>query len=141
MTREEFERKAFFSGKTIIKWYQYQYHNPDDEAIENDSEALEEAIDSAIENPEEEISTGDPSLDDEVARIMAAFKDAHQDAVDSCFASMESSLDNAGNNFGDTGSILGDAGSSSDESEEDLISKICAPKQNSVDFFVNQANK
>lgn len=112
--------------KPIIKWYEYDatklYRNAD----------AEDTAAYADEQPAEEENTsvtGDPSMDDEVARIMAAFSGAKQNNVDDVFAAMAAQ---------EEGTADSDTGASSDD-QEDLISSICAPKQNNVDDLVAMA--
>ena len=128
--------------KPIIKWYEYDatklYRNADAEDVteeagsEMSSVAAEDTAAYADEQPAEEENTsvtGDPSMDDEVARIMAVFSGAKQNNVDDVFAAMAAQ---------EEGTADGATGASSDD-QEDLISSICAPKQNNVDDLVAMA--
>lgn len=128
--------------KPIIKWYEYDatklYRNADAEDVteetgsEMSSMAAEDTAAYVDEQPAEEEDasvTGDPSMDDEVARIMAAFSGAKQNNVDDVFAAMAAQEEETADS---------DPGVSSDD-QEDLISSICAPKQNNVDDLVAMA--
>ena len=126
--------------KPIIKWYEYDatklYKNVDSEDVteydtEQNAEVTLEAETTEVTQEEEESTTltGDPSMDDEVARIMAAFSGAKQNSVDDVFAAMAAEEAAAGD--------VSDEGSGDDN--EDLISSICAPKQNTVDDLVMMA--
>lgn len=119
--------------KPIIKWYEYDasklYKTAEAEDVTQEAaapvaapviQAVEEPV--AAPEPVQESVTGDPSMDDEVARIMAAFSGAKQNSVDDVFAAMAAQ------------ETAEDAGM-----EEDLISSICAPKQNNVDDLVAMA--
>ena len=104
--------------RPIIKWYEYDASKL---VKQVEAETIEPSVDvTAQVAPQEPVNTQsstDPSLDDEVARIMAAFTGAKQDSVDSVFASMNSG----------------------EMSEEDLISSLCTPRQNGVDELVSTA--
>ncbi len=112
LDREEISRKAFFSGKKVIKWYEYKLDDlkakkkDDYEAFDDDADE-----DNCSENG---TMPDDPNLENEVNRIMNNFHNAHQDAVDDVFAKL---------------------------AEEDLIAQICAPKQDNVDSFINEAER
>lgn len=127
--------------KPIIKWYEYDatklYRNADaddvmpEEGAETTSQMAADAGQGAgVEAAAAENTgsvTGDPSMDDEVARIMAAFSGAKQNSVDDVFAAMAAEEAAAGN-----------AKAAPDDNEA-LISSICAPKQNNVDDLVAMA--
>lgn len=126
--------------KPIIKWYEYDasklYKDADAEDVTEDSteERVEETVSSetaeaAPEAGDDVSLTGDPSMDDEVARIMAAFSGAKQNSVDDVFAAMAAEEVAAGTV----------AGENTAEDNEDLISSICAPKQNTVDDLIMMA--
>ena len=128
--------------KPIIKWYEYDatklYKNADSEDVNGEAAAEQAAADTsaaeveAVTTPpveEPASATGDPSLDDEVARIMAAFSGAKQNSVDDVFASMAAEEAASG----------GMDAANGGDSSEDLISSICAPKQNNVDDLVAMA--
>ncbi len=128
--------------KPIIKWYEYDatklYRNADAEDVtaeeesgmsaEADRDAGENVNDQQAAEEESTSMTGDPSMDDEVARIMAAFSGAKQNSVDDVFAAMAAQEEETSE----------DSGSSSDDNEA-LISSICAPRQNNVDDLVAMA--
>lgn len=132
--RGEYERYLMYDRhKPIIKWYEYDasklYKTAEAEDVTQESAApvaapVMQAVEEPVAAPEpvQESVTGDPSMDDEVARIMAAFSGAKQNSVDDVFAAMaaQETADDAG-------------------TEEDLISSICAPKQNNVDDLVAMA--
>ena len=161
----------------IIKWYEYDHsklyetaeaEDVTGEAAEGadtageadgsiseatpDEAAQEEVLTDAAEDTGTSSGSGDPSLDDEVARIMAAFSGAKQNNVDDVFAMM--AAEEAGNTDGgdagaadagasDSGAAT-DAAAGSDISAEDqdaLIASICAPKQNNVDDLVMMARE
>lgn len=126
--------------KPIIKWYEYDatklYKNAEAEDVTGDPEAEQAAEEYAqaeadVQQTAEDESasmTGDPSMDDEVARIMAAFSGAKQNSVDDVFAAM------AAQEAEETA-----AADAPEDNEEDLISSICAPKQNNVDDLIAMA--
>lgn len=76
--------------KTIIKWYEYDatklYKQVEAEDVTDAQATYEEPV------AETASATGDPDMDAEVARIMAAFSGAKQDGVDSVFASMAAGM-------------------------------------------------
>ncbi len=146
----------------IIKWYEYDhsklYETAEAEDVTGeaseaadeatpDEAAQEEVLTDAAEDTGTSSGSGDPSIDDEVARIMAAFSGAKQNNVDDVFAMM--AAEEAGNtDGGDAGAsdsgAAGDAAAGSDISAEDqdaLIASICAPKQNNVDDLVMMARE
>ena len=84
----DFQKKAYFSGKKILKWYEYQME--DSEADKEDSDMIEN-VEETISSDENVTPASDESndLDDEVSRIMANFRNAHQDSVDSLFANLD----------------------------------------------------
>lgn len=114
LTKEERARKAYFGGRSLYKWYEVNITDDSKEEASSD-----EVNPDSLENDDEEIDLDQTDLSDDdkdlVMSIMAKFKDAHQDSVDSLFTS---------------GPV---------QSEEDLIASICAPKQSNVDSLVNQA--
>lgn len=122
--------------KPIIKWYEYDasklYKTAEAEDVTQEAAApvaapVMQAVEEPVAAPEpvQESVTGDPSMDDEVARIMAAFSGAKQNSVDDVFAAM--AAQEAADGADDAGT------------EEDLISSICAPKQNNVDDLIAMA--
>lgn len=121
LSKEERARKTYFGGRTLYKWYEVNMKEPEDEASSSEDQFPTDSSEyESGEYSDEEIDLDQTDLCDDdkdlVMSIMAKFKDAHQDSVDSLF------VDN-----------------NSAQSEEDLIASICAPKQNNVDSFVNQA--
>lgn len=86
--RSDFEKKAYFSGKKILKWYEYHMEDLEEDGITKEDleilENMEEPTDDVSKNSSEGEDNSD--LDDEVARIMQSFQNAHQDSVDSLFA-------------------------------------------------------
>ncbi len=155
----------------IIKWYEYDHSKlyetaeaedvtaeaAEDAGAADEAAAQEEVLTDAAEDTGTSSGSGDPSLDDEVARIMAAFSGAKQNNVDDVFAMM--AAEEAGNaDGGDAGTgeadatdaeasdsgAATDAAAGSDISAEDqdaLIASICAPKQNNVDDLVMMARE
>ncbi len=145
----------------IIKWYEYDHSKlyetaeaedvtaeaAEDAGAADEAAAQEEVLTDAAEDTGTSSGSGDPSIDDEVARIMAAFSGAKQNNVDDVFAMM--AAEEAGNtDGGDAGAsdsgAAGDAAAGSDISAEDqdaLIASICAPKQNNVDDLVMMARE
>lgn len=136
MIKPEVQKKAYFNEKSIIKWYQVTYDNgekkeADEAASDNDisedtscnGSFAESTTDSIGDEPAGD-SSGNSELDDEVARIMAAFRGAQQDSVDSVLS-----------NFGST------EASGAALSEEELVAQICGTKQSSVDeLFKSSGN-
>lgn len=122
--------------KPIIKWYEYDatklYKTEESEDVTQAPEEPAAVLEAEPEPAANETGsvTGDPSMDDEVARIMAAFSGAKQNSVDDVFAAMAAEAQ--------AGQETEDAANSS---EEDLISSICAPKQNTVDNLVMMAKE
>ena len=123
--------------KPIIKWYEYDarklYQNVESEDV-TQSETADAGIPAPVqEMPYEEVqeeaapSTGDPSLDDEVARIMDSFSEAKQNNVDDVFAMMAAQEDTNEE--------------TKEDKEDELISSILKPKQNTVDDLVNLARE
>ena len=93
MISPEIQTKAYYNSKSIIKWYQVNYEKKEEPA---DSSFDDTSVNDASPNcesgnmPDDMVNdstagTGDSALDDEVARIMANFANAHQDSVDSLF--------------------------------------------------------
>ena len=132
------ERVAMYDRhRPIIKWYEYDarklYQNVESEDVTQDETTVDSAPEPVREVPDEEAgtqaasATGDPSLDDEVARIMASFSEAKQNSVDDVFAMMAAS-----------GATEDGAGA---DDEDELISSILKPKQNTVDDLVNLARE
>ena len=103
--------------KTVIKWYEYD-HSKLYEKVESEDVTDESADEPEVEQAEEEKAslTGDSDMDDEVARIMAAFSGAKQNSVDDVFAKM-----------------------AEEENQDALVASICAPKQNNVDDLIMKA--
>ena len=103
--------------KNVIKWYEYD-HSKLYEKVESEDVTDENTDESEAGQAEEEkVSiTGDSAMDDEVARIMAAFSGAKQNSVDEVFAKM-----------------------AEEEDKEALVASICAPKQNNVDDLIMRA--
>lgn len=146
----------------IIKWYEYDhsklYETAEAEDVTGeaseaadeatpDEAAQEEVLTDAAEDTGTSSGSGDPSIDDEVARIMAAFSGAKQNNVDDVFAMMAAE-EAANTDGGDAGAsdsgAASDAAAGSDISAEDqdaLIASICAPKQNNVDDLVMMARE
>ena len=126
--------------KPIIKWYEYDatklYKTVDSEDVTGEDteryerESVEAQAPEDIPAADEDTSlTGDPSMDDEVARIMAAFSGAKQSSVDDVFAAMAAEEAASDETTGEGGA----------DENEDLISSICAPKQNTVDDIITMA--
>lgn len=127
--------KTNLNNIKVIKWYQYdaeglqqqlyearlKRYNRDDEDAQEETPVAESSqpiTNEAYMDAGSSTTTDDGvNLDDEVARIMAAFTNAKQNGVDSVFQSLNETP-------------------SSSESEEDLIASICAPRQNNVDALV-----
>lgn len=128
--------KTNLNNIKVIKWYQYDAEGLQQQLYEarlkryNKDEDYEQAEEPVAQESSQPITneaymdagsnttTDDGvNLDDEVARIMAAFTNAKQNGVDSVFQSLNETP-------------------SSSESEEDLIASICAPRQNNVDALV-----
>ena len=84
--------------RPIIKWYEYDasklvknYVEPDDATAAVavvDEQPVSEPVMAAAESDSLPPREDDVNIDDEVARIMAAFTNAKQDGVDSCFANI-----------------------------------------------------
>lgn len=106
-------------SKPIIKNYEYRYIPLGEEMPKDDDDEMEtlEVETSGNEGNAEEAADAIPAdVDmDEVNRIMAAFADKNQSSVDSLFESVN------------------------EPSMDDLISDLCAPKQNNVDDLVRSA--
>ena len=126
--------------KTVIKWYEYDatklYRTEESEDVTGESMPYKEAAPApepvqTEQAPQEEAAsmTGDPSLDDEVARIMAAFSGAKQNGVDDVFAAMAAQ------------EALEGAQEASEDDQDALVASICAPKQNNVDDLVTMARE
>ncbi|MCR4806278.1 MAG: hypothetical protein K5857_01245 [Lachnospiraceae bacterium] len=143
--------------KPIIKWYEYDarklYQTAESEDATEEPQASD--VPSASAGPEasaagevvhgltdasEDTGSGGGALtgselDDEVARIMAAFSGAKQNSVDDVFAMMAA---------GEGASGEGDPGideASGAASEDELLASILAPKQNGVDDLVAKARE
>ena len=106
-------------SKPIIKNYEYRYIPLGEEMPKDDDDEMEtlEVETSGNEGNAEEAADAilaDVDMD-EVNRIMAAFADKNQSSVDSLFESVN------------------------EPSMDDLISDLCAPKQNNVDDLVRSA--
>lgn len=106
-------------SKPIIKNYEYRYIPLGEEMPKDDDDEMEtlEVETSGNEVNADEAADAIPAdVDmDEVNRIMAAFADKNQSSVDSLFESVN------------------------EPSMDDLISDLCAPKQNNVDDLVRSA--
>ena len=131
--------------KPIIKWYEYDasklYKTAESEdpageakaeeaAPADDNGSLTDAVEAA--GGEDAPLTGS-ELDDEVARIMAAFSGAKQNDVDDVFAMMAAQAQEDG--------TAEPAGSSAASDEEELLASILAPRQNGVDDLVAKARE
>ncbi|MCR5000709.1 MAG: hypothetical protein K6A71_02810, partial [Lachnospiraceae bacterium] len=93
--------------KPIIKWYEYDARKLYQTAESEDVTGEEPAVVQEAPAPEPVADTGEgetlgdssdghltgSALDDEVARIMAAFSDAKQNGVDDVFAMMAAEAD------------------------------------------------
>lgn len=103
--------------KPILKWHEYIMNRNKGDSEEETKEAMDGsdiAETSEAETSESGTSeTGDSALDDEVARIMAAFSGAKQNGVDSVIQQMQE--------------------------QEELLSQISGAKQDNVDAFIKQA--
>ena len=141
--------------KPIIKWYEYDARKLYQTAESDDAtaEAQEQEAGTAKETGEVltdavEAAGGQDSpltgseLDDEVARIMAAFSGAKQNGVDDVFAMMAAEVEAGGSAGGgeQTGDDSAEAAGGGD-SEEELLASILAPKQNGVDDLVAKARE
>lgn len=149
--------------KPIIKWYEYDarklYQTAEAEdvtdnteapaetaaavpAVEEEGEALTDAVEAA--GGSDAPLTGS-ELDDEVARIMAAFSGAKQNGVDDVFAMMAAEVEAGGSTAESDNEADADAGTeeapAEAQSEEDLLASILAPKQNGVDDLVAKARE
>ncbi|MCR5357199.1 MAG: hypothetical protein K6E63_07320 [Lachnospiraceae bacterium] len=123
--------------KNVIKWYEYD-HSKLYEKVESEDVTEEENAEPEPEQDEPVSLTGDADMDDEVARIMAAFSGAKQNNVDDIFAMMAAEEAAAGaDEAGDSES----EGTSEEMDQDSLIASICAPKQNNVDDLVNMAKE
>ena len=110
----------------IIKWYQYDHRKLYKEA-ESEDVTQQDTADGIPEDTQPDPGpTGDPAMDDEVARIMAQFADAKQNSVDDVFAMM------AEKEQADEATL-----SAADPAMDDEVARIMAQfadaKQNSVD--------
>ena len=146
--------------KPIIKWYEYDasklYQTADaEDATETNAAAAvtEEAVPAdntgALTDAVEAAGGADApltgsELDDEVARIMAAFSGAKQNGVDDVFAMMAAEVEAGGSIEGSNGpgdAAGDDAGSGAVSEEEELLASILAPRQNGVDDLVAKARE
>ena len=139
--------------KPIIKWYEYDARKLYQTAESEDVTGEEAAAVQDAPAPEPVADTGEgealgdssdghltgSALDDEVARIMAAFSDAKQNGVDDVFAMMAAEADAGGDASGSTDDGAAETGDAS--SEEELLASILAPKQNGVDDLVAKAKE
>lgn len=140
--------------KPIIKWYEYDARKLYQTAESDDVTAEGEAVAQETQVPEEtgealtdavEAAGGSDApltgseLDDEVARIMAAFSGAKQNGVDDVFAMMAAEVEAGGSTESseETGSDSAEGG----DSQEELLASILAPKQNGVDDLVAKARE
>ena len=144
--------------KPIIKWYEYDarklYQTAEEVTEEADTVTAvaqeaspAESAQALTDGTEASGGADEPltgsELDDEVARIMAAFSGAKQNDVDDVFAMMAAEVE-AGGSIGDSGGsdeASGDDTVSGDTSEEDLLASILAPRQNGVDDLVAKARE
>ena len=133
----ENKKKKFFHKGNLIKWYEYkmQYDTDEEDLKEKGEDKVEDITDNASgggeipdyrrELSEEEFAQKMGELNDDdqalVADILSRFSDAKQTLVDDL-------LENGTGND-----------SAGEPSEEDIISRICAPKQSNVDSLVNMA--
>ncbi len=142
--------------KPIIKWYEYDarklYQTAESEDVTEEIPAevpaepvQEQAADTntgeALGNDSDGHLTGS-ELDEEVARIMAAFSGAKQNGVDDVFAMMAAEAEAAGSGSDDGEEAGADQGNADDtSSEKELLASILAPKQNNVDDLVAKARE
>lgn len=137
-------------NSNIIKWYEYKIKSQeemasnqsiDDSDINSENSMNESYSDNTNEDfsdenvemygpDEEEIDLANSGLNDDeqalVADILARFSEAK---------SIQGNVDNVINQYGDTNEV----NSNETPSEEDLVSSICAPKQNNVDDLIKMA--
>lgn len=137
-------------NSNIIKWYEYKIKSQeemasnqsiDDSDINSENSMNESYSDNINEDfsdenveiygpDEEEIDLANSGLNDDeqalVADILARFSEAK---------SIQGNVDNVINQYGDTNEV----NSNETPSEEDLVSSICAPKQNNVDDLIKMA--
>ena len=137
-------------NSNIIKWYEYKIKSQeemasnqsiDDSDINSENSMNESYSDNTNEDfsdenveiygpEEEEIDLANSGLNDDeqalVADILARFSEAK---------SIQGNVDNVINQYGDTNEV----NSNETPSEEDLVSSICAPKQNNVDDLIKMA--
>lgn len=139
--------------KPIIKWYEYDasklYQTAEAEDVTEGTDAAEEetapAESAEVLTDAVEASGGTDAplsgsaLDDEVARIMAAFSGAKQNGVDDVFAMMAAEVEAGGSMEGSE--VSGNDTPSGDVSEEELLASILAPKQNGVDDLIAKARE
>ncbi|MCR5232284.1 MAG: hypothetical protein K6E53_00010 [Lachnospiraceae bacterium] len=125
--------------KPIIKWYQYDATKLQ-KNVEAEEPAPEQTADTGSGATDRADTagapaaggTGDPAMDDEVARIMAQFADAKQNSVDDVFAQMAAEAE-----VNDSVADVPSSGTSENTIDEDEVARIMAKfaeaKQNSVD--------
>ncbi len=139
--------KMYDRHKSIIKWYEYDARKLYAREETDNAAGNAEHDTYAAPPPDEPMpaeaagqdsATGDPALDDEVARIMAAFSDAKQNGVDDVFAKMAAQED--GNNEG-TPADEGAPAMSEQEEQDALLASLLKPKQNTVDDLVAKARE
>lgn len=107
----------------IIKWYEYKMSADGDEDTGLESEEMTEVSENPDDTDEEVDMSGlNEDAQALVEDILARFKEAKQNSVDSLFEEQE-------------------AMEKATMSQEDIIASICAPKQNNVDDLVKQARE
>lgn len=123
----------------IIKWYQYDatklHKNVEAEepAPEQPAAAGREAAGQAdTAGAPSTGGTGDPAMDDEVARIMAQFADAKQNSVDDVFAQMAAGAE-ADEGVSDAASSETSENTLDEDEVARIMAKFAEAKQNSVD--------
>ena len=150
---EDERREMYDRHKPIIKWYEYDasklYQTAEAEDVTEGtdvsaqeapgSEGTEVLTDAVEASGGNDAPLSGSELDDEVARIMAAFSGAKQNGVDDVFAMMAAEVE-AGGSLGGS-EVSGDDTPSGDVSEEELLASILAPKQNGVDDLVAKARE
>ena len=125
----------------IIKWYQYDarklYQTAEAEEVVRE-EAGPPSPDGVTDMPPADTAgpTGDPAMDDEVARIMAQFSEAKQNNVDDVFAMMAAEADGA-----EQDNPGGGSSPSEEDDQEALLASLLKPKQSTVDDLVAKARE
>ncbi len=87
----DFQKKAYFSGRKILKWYEYHMEDLESDGMTKDDLQVLEEMNGSDESAQTSEPL-DPALEDEVSRIMANFANAHQDSVDSLFSNIDNPL-------------------------------------------------